>query len=50
MERLLERAGVPYRTYLSHTKRLLVALETPPASRERPRAAAPVRPRARGRA
>jgi DNA-binding MarR family transcriptional regulator len=35
LARLLETAGVPYRTYLTHTKRLLAALETPPASQER---------------
>jgi len=29
---LLESAGVPYRTYLGHTKRLLAALDTQPTS------------------
>jgi DNA-binding MarR family transcriptional regulator len=28
---LVEAAGVPYRTYLSHTERLLGALDTQPA-------------------
>lgn len=39
LARLLETAGVPYRAYLAHTKRLLAALETPAASRERQAAA-----------
>ncbi|HJS97060.1 MAG TPA: MarR family winged helix-turn-helix transcriptional regulator [Solirubrobacteraceae bacterium] len=32
---LLEAAGVSYRAYLTHTKRLLAALETPPAAGDR---------------
>jgi DNA-binding MarR family transcriptional regulator len=36
---LVEAAGVPYRAYLAHTKRLLAALETPPDRRERQPAA-----------
>ena len=47
LARLLESASVPYRAYLTHTKRLLAALETPPASRERPPAAVTTRSPAR---
>jgi DNA-binding MarR family transcriptional regulator len=47
---LLEHAGVPYRAYLTHTKRLLEALEMPSAGRERQPTAATARSRARSRA
>jgi DNA-binding MarR family transcriptional regulator len=40
LARLLEAAGVPYRTYATHTKRLLATLETPRDER-----AASARPR-----
>jgi DNA-binding MarR family transcriptional regulator len=50
LARLLETAGVPYRTYLTHTARLLAALETSPASQQRQPAAGSARSRARGRA
>jgi DNA-binding MarR family transcriptional regulator len=44
---LVEAAGVPYGGYLTHTKRLLTALETPPAGRARQPAAGAARPRER---
>jgi DNA-binding MarR family transcriptional regulator len=47
---LLEAAGVPYRSYLTHTKRLLAALDTSPASRERQSAAGSARSREWSRA
>jgi DNA-binding MarR family transcriptional regulator len=50
LARLLETAGVPYRTYLTHTKRLLAALETPPAPRQRQPAAGSTRSGERSRA
>jgi DNA-binding MarR family transcriptional regulator len=50
LARLVENAGVPYRTYLTHTKRLLAALETPPASQERRPAGSSARSRERGHA
>ncbi len=37
---LLKAAGVPYRSYRMHTRRLLAALEVPPASPERQSAGA----------
>lgn len=40
---LLEAAGVPYRAYLTYTRRLLAALETASAERER-RSVAPAAP------
>jgi DNA-binding MarR family transcriptional regulator len=43
LARLLKTAGVPYRTYLTHTTRLLGALETPPASQQRQPAAGSAR-------
>jgi DNA-binding MarR family transcriptional regulator len=46
LARLLEAAGVPYRAYLAHTKRLLAALDAPRASRER-QPARSARPQAR---
>jgi hypothetical protein len=38
LARLLEAAGVPYRTYLTHTNRLLAALEALPAPERQPAA------------
>ena len=43
LARLLEAAGVPYSTYLTHTKRLLAAIEAPPDVRRWRAAAAPRR-------
>lgn len=43
---LLERAGVPYRAYLGHTKRLLGAFNTQPAS---PPAPSPLQAAGKGR-
>jgi hypothetical protein len=50
LARLLETAGVPYRTYLTHTERLLGALETPPASQQRQPATESARSREGSRA
>jgi len=46
LTRLLEVAGVPYRAYLMHTKRLLTRLEAP---RDVPPVATPTHPRPKSR-
>jgi DNA-binding MarR family transcriptional regulator len=47
---LVDAAGVPYRAYLTHTRHLLAALETPPARRAWQPPAGSARPRKRSHA
>jgi hypothetical protein len=47
---LVEAAGVPYRAYLTHTKRLLAGLDTPPTHAQRQTAARSARSRQRSQA